>query len=72
MARSSRIWLDITPCSIVIVCNDCDHWRGFALNRDDAWQRAQAHEDLCHPGADQAADAVAKRASRARHAAVAV
>lgn len=69
MAHTSLIWLDITPCSIVIVCRECDFWRGFALNRDDAWARARAHEELCHPGADQVSDAISKRASRARHAA---
>ncbi len=62
MAHTSLIWLDITPCSIVIVCNQCDHWRGFALNRDDAWQRARAHEELCHPESRQVEKVLEQRA----------
>lgn len=72
MAHTSLIWLDITPCSIVIVCNECEFWRGLALNVDDAWDRARAHEQKCHPGSDQVADAIAQRASRARRAVAAV
>lgn len=70
MAHTSLIWLDITPCSIVIVCRECDHWRGFALNRDDAWERAKAHEQLCHPESDQVAKAMHMRGKR--HAAATV
>lgn len=66
MAHTSLIWLDITPCSIVIVCNECPFWRGLALNRDDAWTRALAHAENCHPDeARQVADAVWKRQRRA-------
>ena len=68
MAHTSLIWLDITPCSIVIVCNECEHWRGFALNRDDAWARARAHEELCHEDSRQVQKVIEERT---RHAAAA-
>ena len=70
MAHASLIWLDISPSSIVIVCNECDFWRGVALNIDDAWERAHAHERLAHPGSVQVSNAISKRAKRARHAAL--
>ena len=65
MAHTSLIWLDITPCSIVIVCNECELWRGLALNVDDAWDRARDHEQKCHPESRQVEWAIDKRARRA-------
>lgn len=65
MAHTSLIWLDITPCSIVIVCNECDFWRALALNVDDAWERARDHEQKCHHESRQVEWVLDKRARRA-------
>ena len=62
------IRLDCTRVSVVIVCETCGIWYGFAFTKLEAWERAAAHEKRAHPGDKQAQDALAKYLQRARHA----
>lgn len=51
---SGRIHLDFTNISVVLQCDDCPWWHGFAFDRIEAWTVARRHEEQHHPGARQA------------------
>lgn len=43
------IKLDKASCSVVIVCDDCEFWRGIRLSMGEAHVCAAGHERLFHP-----------------------
>lgn len=61
------IRLDVTQESVVIVCETCGVWFGFAFTKLEAWERAAGHEKRTHPGLTQAQNAFthAQRVARA-------
>lgn len=63
------IKLDVSPNSIVIYCEACGHWRGFAFDREDAERRGERHEELVHGDVFEFRRQVAtNRRRRAQHA----
>ena len=48
------IKLDKSAISIVVICTDCPHWYGFALDRYEGWKVGARHQQQCHPGEKQA------------------
>lgn len=59
------IRLDFTQESVVIVCDTCRVWYGFAFTKLEAWERAAAHEQRSHPGEKQAQNALTTARRRA-------
>jgi hypothetical protein len=43
------IKLDCTKHSVVITCDDCDYWYGFAHTRHEGLKTAARHEERVHP-----------------------
>lgn len=62
------IRLDCSRESVVIVCEECGIWQGFAWTKREAWERAAAHEARAHPSSTQARDALSTFLKRQRHA----
>lgn len=60
------IKLDKTSVSIVVLCTECDFWRGFATDRIDAWIVGVRHQQNIHPGDTQASSALANARSKAK------
>lgn len=57
------IKLDISPCSVVVVCDECPHWQAFAgSTRADGRKVAANHERITHPDSFQWRDAVTRHA----------
>ena len=59
------IRLDFTQETVVIVCETCRVWHGFAFDKLEAWERAAAHEARTHPGLEQARNALTAARARA-------
>lgn len=55
-----RIRLDATSISVVVTCVECPHWFSFRFDKREAWLSAREHEKQCHPGAQQATNALQK------------
>lgn len=61
------ISLDYTTISVVVLCTDCPWWAGAADSKLEGWKVGTAHQARVHPGAEQAAAALAScRRSLAR------
>jgi hypothetical protein len=60
------IRLDFTQLSVVVKCDECPWWYGFAFDRLHGWRVARDHEASVHPESFQAAKALdtAERAAR--------
>lgn len=42
-------YLDRSADYFMVLCRGCD-WSGFALDREEGWERAARHERSVHPG----------------------
>lgn len=62
------IKLDSTNYSVVVLCDRCPWWYGFADHKAEGWRVGARHEERAHPDIDQARNTLDKRKSRARHA----
>ncbi|CAG7618384.1 hypothetical protein ACFPZL_01125 [Leucobacter soli] len=51
----ANIKIDASDSLVVLVCESCaGTWRACAWSRDEAHDRAVAHEQRCHPGENDA------------------
>lgn len=60
------IRLDFTQLSVVVKCDECPHWYGFAFDRLHGWRVAANHETNVHPESRQAEKALEKAEHAAR------
>ncbi len=54
------IKLDCTKHSVVITCDECGHWYGFAFTRHEGLKTASRHEERCHANQYHSRDALRK------------
>ena len=62
------IKLDVTRYSVVVQCDQCPWWYGFADSRLEGWRVGAGHETRAHPDRDQARHVIDQRHHLARHA----
>lgn len=63
----AQIKIDASDALVVLVCESCgDAWRGCAWSKDEAHDRAVAHEQRTHPGEEHASEARKKWRQRGR------
>lgn len=48
------IRIDFTQHTVVVICDDCPHWRALRDGRASAWAAAAEHEREAHDGQQQA------------------
>ena len=62
----ARITIDVSCSSVVLHCTSCGVWHAFANDREDAYNRAVAHEQRAHPGEKHAQHARGEWRARSR------
>lgn len=63
--RQQRIILDVSPNTIVVLCNTCPSWREVCTTYPAARRAASLHEASCHPGDNRAREAERDRLRKA-------
>lgn len=66
MTRPSPIRFDRSVRTVVILCDECTHWRALRLSMTDARECAAEHERQFHPEHTQHQDARRQRSAYAR------
>jgi hypothetical protein len=61
------IKFDQSTSSVVVTCEECPWWRGFAFTMPEAEASGLRHEDLVHEGTTTLRDRLATRARVRAH-----